>query len=260
MYAPSCSGAADYFFNESQWPDLPARIGLAHRVNAVLQCHCYTAQHVYMRFTYLRQRQKTPAARRPVPRSPSPSAQKKDTGTRTRGVVHSVAAKLDILLEAEPSPTPEVAMIWADVLSEGVAPKDILTYALHRQVKSHLAESQNIHDHAAAQSSPTASSASPTSSDDAAPSRPLGRSLPQPRPSPGTEGKRKRRAPIIQLASSSSSVCHGMISGEDDSRLEPEPPSSSPGPVCVLPVELQEVADQLHRALSTSTKPRPTTF
>ena len=51
---------------------------------------------------------------------------------------HSVVAKLDVLLEEEPSPTPAVAAVWADVLSEGVLAEDIITYALLRQVKRHM--------------------------------------------------------------------------------------------------------------------------
>lgn len=57
---------------------------------------------------------------------------------------HSVVAKLDVLLEEEPSPTPEVAAIWADVLALGVFAKHILTYALLREVKRHVAENETV--------------------------------------------------------------------------------------------------------------------
>ena len=56
---------------------------------------------------------------------------------------YSAVAKLDVLLEEEPSPTPEVAAIWADVLAQGVFAEDILTYALLRLVKGHMAERES---------------------------------------------------------------------------------------------------------------------
>ena len=56
----------------------------------------------------------------------------------------SVVAKLNVLLKNKPSPTPKLAAIWANVLAEGVTPADILTYALLRQVKRHMAGSQDV--------------------------------------------------------------------------------------------------------------------
>lgn len=54
-----------------------------------------------------------------------------------------MVAKLGVLLEEEPSPAPEVAATWAEVLAEGVVPEDILTYALLRRVKRDM-EGENV--------------------------------------------------------------------------------------------------------------------
>ena len=61
------SGVTEHFLNESQWLDMDARIRLARRVNAMLQCGCYTQHHVYMYFAALRRRKHSPAHRCPNP-------------------------------------------------------------------------------------------------------------------------------------------------------------------------------------------------
>ena len=45
----------------------------------------------------------------------------------------SVVSKLDILLQDDPDPSPEVAEIWAEGLRDDVVPEDILTYAFLRR-------------------------------------------------------------------------------------------------------------------------------
>ena len=53
----------------------------------------------------------------------------------------SVVSKLDILLQDDPDPPPEVAEIWAEGLGVDVVPEHILTYAFLRQAS--MIESTN---------------------------------------------------------------------------------------------------------------------
>ena len=45
----------------------------------------------------------------------------------------SVVSKLDVLLQDDPDPSPEVAEIWAEGLGDDVVPEHILTYAFLRR-------------------------------------------------------------------------------------------------------------------------------
>ncbi|PIL29568.1 hypothetical protein GSI_08204 [Ganoderma sinense ZZ0214-1] len=263
----------DYFLHESQWPDKRARLELARRVNAVLQCSCYSAQHVYMRFVHLRRRQ-DPAVEKESEnslltrrcREDAEMSLRVEEATRS----DSVVAKLDVLLEEEPGPTPEVAAIWADVLSEGVMAEDIITYALLRQAKRHLAESEMGCKVARAASPARPSSSGSTSTEPRvverrvpASSRPLTWRTLQTEPSSDPERTRKRRAPPQLTSSSSPSACsQATLSSGDASCLDLKSSSSSsssvdfPSPA----IQGQEVAMLLRHALSAPTGPRPKTF
>ncbi|KAM5536483.1 hypothetical protein V8D89_009919 [Ganoderma adspersum] len=181
------------------------------------------------------------------------------TETRVEDAKHLVVAKLDVLLEEEPSPTPEVAAIWADVLAEGVLAEDIITYALLRQVKKHMVATRNesklVVCAAAQASSPASTMASTTGPVDflaqPGPPLPLGpHSLP--------ERKQKRRAPI-EHSPVSLGVYPGRLSASRP-RLEPESRSSSRGTPYTMTIEAQELAVELRQALSAPVTPHPKTF
>ncbi|KAM5535320.1 hypothetical protein V8D89_011005 [Ganoderma adspersum] len=236
--------AADYFLHESQWPDRLERVKLAHRVNAVLRCYCYSSQHVYMHFAHLRGREKRfSEGCRPGSPSLDPDPQRKGADMRMGGTTrkHSVVAKLDVLLEEEPSPTPEVAAIWADVLAQGVLAEDILTYALLRQVKRHVGEGDTVCAATSTQASSSGSLPSSTSE--------LAGSLKQSPSQPP-------RAPPQLPSTSSSSACPETIpSSGDASRLDPGSPL-----VCFLSGEGYELVQRLRHALSAPASPHPKTF
>ncbi|KAM5535318.1 hypothetical protein V8D89_011003 [Ganoderma adspersum] len=260
----------DYFFHQSQWPDKRARLELARRVNVVLRCCCYSVQHVYMRFAYLGRREKIGMTMFSLrsPRDPLLTRYRcrgEGAETRVEDAKHSVVAKLDVLLEEEPSPTPEVAAIWADVLAEGVLAEDIITYALLRQVKKHMVATRNesklvvcaaaqVSSHLGA-SSPASTMASTTGPVDflEQPGPPL---LLRPHSLP--ERKRKRRAPI-EHSPVSLGVYPGRLSVSRP-RLEPESRSSSRGTPCTMAIEAQELAVELRQALSAPVTPHPKTF
>ncbi|KAM5536480.1 hypothetical protein V8D89_009916 [Ganoderma adspersum] len=191
--------------------------------------------HVYMHFAHLRRREKRfSEGCRPGPPSLDADPQRKGADMRMGGTTrkHSVVAKLDVLLEEEPSPTPEVAAIWADVLAQGVFAEDILTYALLRQVKRHVGEG----DMASSPGSLRSSTSELVGSLKQSPSQPP-------------------KAPP-QLPSTSSSACPETIpSSGDASRLGPGSPL-----VCFLSDEGHELVQRLRHALSAPASPHPKTF
>ncbi|KAM5536478.1 hypothetical protein V8D89_009914 [Ganoderma adspersum] len=252
---------------KSRRPDKATYLELARKVNAILQCHCYTAQKAAMHFYYLRRRDSknlslnrraAGKARGQVANAAALStggARNTTTGTGTGTGMgtstaatdsdHSVVARLDTMLAREPTPSPEVARVWADVLAQGVRPEDVLVYALLRQAK-YIAEREGADADADADTQ-AASTATPISSESKSPAWASHPSV----------------SPVLGHDGAAPAPLHG----------QPESPSpSSPGlvyyPHCHgQPLDAgadiefpQELATQLRRALSAPVGPHPRTF
>ncbi|KAI1782082.1 hypothetical protein LXA43DRAFT_1053300 [Ganoderma leucocontextum] len=139
----------DYFVNVSQWPDPTDQEELAEQVRRVPGCEFYTTRQVYSYFANNRakviknvgtdvvlptgikkRRSRRKASQADV--DPGPSLQ-----TMSDADPDSVLSKLNVLLDDEPDPSPEVVEIWAESLGHAVVPEHILTYAFLRRADNH---------------------------------------------------------------------------------------------------------------------------
>ncbi|KAM5535322.1 hypothetical protein V8D89_011007 [Ganoderma adspersum] len=262
---PPPSPLIDQYIHKSRRPDRATYLELARKVNAILQCHCYTAQKASMHFYYLRRRDSKNSslslsrgaagkARGQVANAAALSTgggtgtgTGMGTSTAAMDPDHSVVARLDTMLAREPTPTPEVARIWADVLAQGVRPEDVLVYALLRQAKyiaENLKEGADADADADAdtQATPTAtsiSSESPAWASHASVSRVLGHDGAAPAPLHGQPESPSPSSPGLVYYPH----CHGQPL---DAGADIEFP--------------QELAGQLRRALSAPVGPHPRTF
>ncbi|KAM5536472.1 hypothetical protein V8D89_009908 [Ganoderma adspersum] len=134
----------DYFENVSQWPDPTAQEDLAERVRGVKGCEFYTVRQVYSYFANNRAKFiKTGGKDFVLPTGGAPrqgrrKASRGDLGPASSrplsdSAQDSVTHKLNILLDDEPDPSPEVVEVWADSLGNGVVAEHILTYAFLRR-------------------------------------------------------------------------------------------------------------------------------
>ncbi|PIL27939.1 transcription factor [Ganoderma sinense ZZ0214-1] len=116
----------DYFVNVSKWPDSAAQEDLAERVRQVEDCEFYTARQVYSYFANNRAKIRYVGSDAALPTG--------DSARRgRRKAPDSVIQKLNVLLNDEPDPSPEVVEVWAESLGSGVVAQHILTYAFLRR-------------------------------------------------------------------------------------------------------------------------------
>ncbi|KAM5535355.1 hypothetical protein V8D89_011040 [Ganoderma adspersum] len=134
----------DYFENVSQWPDPTAQEDLAERVRGVGGCEFYTVRQVYSYFANNRAKFIKTGGNDFV--LPTGDAPRRGRRKASRGDLRpassrplsdsaqdSVTHKLNVLLDDEPDPSPEVVEVWADSLGNGVVAEHILTYAFLRR-------------------------------------------------------------------------------------------------------------------------------